>query len=92
MLAKAMTLKKTTENAGKSDNRQIFATLLSNKRWKKHPKIKPARRFTTSNSPAANMRGKPFRKRKHLCGRQRFKKNTAVGGRVQFFVLCGVQY
>jgi len=47
---------------------------------------------TTSNSPAANMRGKPFRKRKHLCGRQRFKKNTAVGGRVQFFVLCGVQY
>ncbi len=32
------------------------------------------------------MRGKAFRKRKHLCGRERFKKNTAVGGRVQFFV------
>jgi len=33
---------------------------------------------TTSNSPAANMRGKAFRKRQHLCGREHFKKTPLL--------------
>ena len=32
------------------------------------------------------MRGKASRKRQHLCGKQRFKKCTAVGGRVKRLV------
>jgi len=30
---------------------------------------------------------KAFPKRKHLCGKQRFKKRTAVGGRVKRLVV-----
>ena len=41
----------------------------------------------TTSSPAANMREKALRKRKHLCERQHFKKNAAVGGRGERLVV-----